>query len=173
MCMVPWWFELTQEVNHRLSFFPHTYYLFPTHLGCMTGYSGSVVCWFCKMSWWPLCLLWPLLYVDMLLLLASALGYGNPLVLVISPLTSETCLSRCVLLCLFSFCPTTCRHVGLPPFLYPPPSIRPTVLITIRSHIYDLTLSPHALYNIHLLLQYDLSCSPVRYTSQSHWYDHW
>ena len=34
----------------------------------------------------------------------------------------------------------------------PSPSIRAAVLITIQSRIYDLILSPHVLYNIHLLL---------------------
>ena len=74
-------------------------------------------------------------------------------------------------LCFFLFhSPTTCRYIRLPPFLYPPSSHLDCC--TIQSYIYDLILSPCVLYNIYLVMWYDLIHSHVQYTSQSHSYDY-
>ena len=52
--------------------------------------------------------------------------------------------------------------------LSPLPSIRATVLITIRSHVCDPISSPHAMYNIYLVLRCDLTHLHVQYASQSY-----
>ena len=38
---------------------------------------------------------------------------------------------------------------------------RAIVPFTIQSHIYNPNLSPRVMYNIHLMLQYDLTCSHI------------
>ena len=69
-------------------------------------------------------------------------------------------------------CPTTCRYIGLPSFPSPPSYHKGLCTFTIQSYCYDHILPPHALYDIYLMLQFDLANSYVQYTSQSHSYDY-
>ena len=58
-----------------------------------------------------------------------------------------------------SFHPTTCRYIGLPPFLFPPSTHKGLCTFTISSYWLNPILLPPALYNIHLVLRYDLFCT--------------
>ena len=95
-------------------------------------------------------------------LLVNLISLTRPLydIYLITTITTTTCIRGVqitILLHLFSF---ALLHADTSDCLLPsisPPSIRATVFIMIWSHVYDLILSPHALYDIYLLLWYDLA----------------